>query len=336
MKGLPTRWAHKHGAFYYRPREHERAAFDGKTWYRLGVTYHEALRAFADRMEMQCGDKLNGVIDRYAIEALPLLSYSAQCNYRQSLDRLRAVMGHNPVGLIKPPMVYQYMDRLQRDKTMQAANQDLKVLSRVLDYAVRWGVVDMHPIKGQVKAYGLRDGLKKARTRYVEDWELAEWQGVAGEQQRAFAAIIMLTGIRKADCLRLMESHISDDVLEVEVGKTGKPVSFVVTDALAQAIAEARACKPRPSLYLLPNHNGQCYVNERGQTQTWDGKWADTMRKALSSTRLETSFTQHDLRAKVGSDAENDARAQELLGHSSVIVTRAHYRRKARVIKPVR
>src|SRR5690554_3801287 len=104
MKGLPTRWAHKHGAFYYRPREHERAAFDGKTWYRLGVAYHEALRAFADRMEIQCSDKLGGVIDRYAIEALPLLSYSAQCNYRQSLDRLRGVMGHNAVSLIKPPM----------------------------------------------------------------------------------------------------------------------------------------------------------------------------------------------------------------------------------------
>ena len=69
MKGLPTRWAHKHGAFYYRPREHERAAFDGKTWYRLGVAYHEALRAFADRMEIQCSDKLGGpLIEAHCIE----------------------------------------------------------------------------------------------------------------------------------------------------------------------------------------------------------------------------------------------------------------------------
>ncbi len=69
MKGMPKRWAHKHGAFYYRPRESERQAFDGKTWFRLGSSYAEALRAFADRMELQMGDTLASLIDRYTLEA---------------------------------------------------------------------------------------------------------------------------------------------------------------------------------------------------------------------------------------------------------------------------
>lgn len=336
MKGMPTRWAHRHGAYYYRPRAAERAAFDGKAWFRLGKTYHEALRAFADRMEIQTGDKLAALIDRYAIEILPTLSYSAQCNYRQSLDRLRRVMGANPVGTITPMHVYRYMDALSKEKSMGVANQDQKVLNRVLDYAVRWGVIDRHPIKGLVKSYGKRDGLRKARDRYVEDHELAEWQTVASDQQRAFAAIIMLTGIRKSDCLRIMEGHIGDSELTVHVAKTEKAISFVLTDALRQAIADARACKPQPSLYLLPNHRGLCYVNEQGLTQTWDGKWYDTMRKALEKTGLEQNFTQHDLRAKVGSDADSDTRAQELLGHTSTAVTRQHYRRKAKAIRPVK
>ncbi|SDO28349.1 Phage integrase family protein [Halomonas shengliensis] len=336
MKGMPKRWAYKHGAFYYRPREGERDAFDGKTWFRLGATYAEALRAFADRMELQMGDTLASLIDRYSLEVLPTLSYSAQNNYRLSLDRLRRVMGHNAVGVIVPKLVYRYLDELQQKKTMQAANQDLKVLNRVLDFAVRWGVIDRHPIKGHVKAYGIRDGLKKARTRYVEDWELAEWQRVASAQQRAFAAIIMLTGARKSDTLRIMEAHISDAELTIQVSKTGKTISFLLTEALRQAIAEARACKPKASLYLLPNHRGRCYVSEQGLTQTWDGKWADTMRKALRDTDLEASFTQHDLRAKVGSDADTDARAQELLGHTSTAVTRQHYRRKSKAIRPVK
>lgn len=336
MKGMPKRWAHKHGAFYYRPRANEREAFDGKTWFRLGRTYGEALRAFADRMELQTSDKLGSLIDRYTIEVLPTLSYSAQCNYRQSLERLQRVMGGSPVGTVAPMHIYRYMDALANEKSMQVANQDLKVLNRVLDYAVRWGIIDRHPIKGQVKAYGIRDGLKKARTRYVEDWELAEWQRVAGDQQRAYAAIIMLTGIRKSDCLRIMEAHIGESELTIHVSKTGKSISFVLTEALRQAVAEARASKPKASLYLLPNHRGQCYVNDQGLTQTWDGRWYDTMRNALDKTDLEASFTQHDLRAKVGSDAENDARAQELLGHSSVAVTRQHYRRKSRAIRPVK
>ncbi len=336
MKGMPTRWAHRHGAFYYRPREHERAAFDGKAWFRLGKTYHEALRAFADRMEIQTSDKLSSLIDRYRLEEWPKLSHSAQQNYRQSLDRLREVMGDNPVRLIVPRVVYQHMDAVAKVKSMQVANQDLKVLNRVLDLAVRWGVVDRHPIKGQVKAYGLRDGLRKARERYVTDEELAEWQRVASRQQRAFAALILLTGIRKSDCLRLMERHVGETTLAVPIAKTGKEIEFEMTDALRAAIAEARACKPRLSLYLLPNRRGQCYVNDKGESKSWDGQWALAMSKALDGTELEASFTMHDLRAKVGSDADSDTRAQELLDHASAAVTRQHYRRKRQTIKPVR
>lgn len=336
MSKLPSRWAWKHGAYYYRPRQHERAAFDNKSWFRLGESYTEALRAFADRMDIQTGDKLEELIDRYTVEVLPTLSYSAQNNYRQSLRRLRPTMGSNPVAVIVPRLVYQYMDEVQRRKSMHLANQDLKVLNRVLDFAVRWGVIDRHPIKGLVKAYGKRDGLRKGRDRYVEDWELAAWQTVATRQQRAFAAIILLTGIRKSDCLRLMENHVGENTLTVQVAKTGNSIDFVLTDALRAAIAEARSCKPKLSLYLLPNRRGRCYVNEDGLTQTWDGRWRATMDKALEATDLEQAFTQHDLRAKVGSDAENDARAQELLDHTSVAVTRQHYRRKRQAIKPVK
>ncbi len=336
MAKLPTRWALRHGAYYYRPREGEKRAFDGKAWFWLGRTYHEALRAFADRMELQVGDTLASVIDRYSVEVLPTLSHSAQQNYRQSLDRLRRVLGESPVGLIVPQGVYRYLDALAKAKSMQVANQDLKVLNRTLDFAVRWGVVDRHPIKGQVKAYGLRDGLRKARTRYVTDEELAEWQAVASAQQRAFAALILLTGIRKSDCLRLMERHVGESTLAVPISKKGNEIEFELTDALRAAIAEARACKPRLSLYLLPNRRGQCYVNDKGESKSWDGQWALTMSKALDGTELEASFTMHDLRAKVGSDADCDARAQELLDHTSVSVTRQHYRRKRQAIKPVR
>src|SRR5699024_192418 len=97
----------------------------------------------------------------------------------------------------------------------------------------------------------------------------------------AFAAIIMLTGARKSDCLRIMDAHISDTELTTHISKTGKAITFVLTDALRQALAEARACKPKASLYLLPNRLGRCYVNTRGETKSWDGQWALTMKKAL-------------------------------------------------------
>ena len=336
MKGMPRRWAYKHGAYYYRPRESERERYDGKSWYRLGTTYAEALRRFAEIQELELTDRLGSLIDRYDVEILPTRSASTQAGYAVALRRLRVGLGHNPVITITPRVAYRYMDALAKAKGMQVANTDLKVLNQVLNAGVRWGALERNPLKGTVRYYGARDGLSKARHRYVEDWELAAWQTVASRQQRAFAALVMLTGVRKSDCLRIMEAHITADTLTVHVSKNSRPIVFEMTRALAAAIDEARACKPAPSLYLLPNRRGACYVQPSGITPTWDKSWRRSMARAIEETDLEEAFTRHDLRAKVGSDADTEQRAQELLDHTSPSITRQHYRRKKRTIRPVK
>ena len=70
-KGLPERWALKHGAYYYRPREHELEQFESKSWFRLGKTLSQAHQEFAKRVDFQ-GElhTLNQVCDRYSIEVL--------------------------------------------------------------------------------------------------------------------------------------------------------------------------------------------------------------------------------------------------------------------------
>ncbi|MBB3142233.1 site-specific integrase [Halomonas organivorans] len=336
MKDMPKRWAYKHGAYYYRPRDSERELFDDKSWYRLGRTYSEALRTFAGIQELQVSEKLISVIDRYKVEVLGKRSISTQNGYGVAIRRLRQGLGHNPVAAITPKVAYRYMDALAKAKGMSVANTDLKVLNQVMNAAVRWGIIERNPLKGAVKYFGKRDGLKKERDRYVEDWELAAWQSVATPQQRAFAAIVMLTGIRKGDCLGIMEAHITDETLTIHVSKNSRPVVFEMTKALRAAIEQARACKPAPSLYLLPNRFGRCQVSPSGKSQPFDDKWRQTMRQAIKETDLEEPFTRHDLRAKVGSDAEDERRAQELLDHSDPSITRQHYRRKKRTIRPVK
>ena len=336
MKDMPKRWAHRHGAYYYRPRDDERHLFDDKTWYRLGKSYTEALRAFAAIRDLDAGTKLAGVVDRYSTEVLAKRSASTQNGYAVALRRLRGALGHNPITLITPKVTYRYLDALSKAKGMSVANTDLKVLNQVMNAAVRWGVLERNPLKGTVQYFGKRDGLKKQRDRYVEDWELAAWQQVASAQQRAFAAIVMLTGIRKGDCLSIMEAHVTEKTLTVNVSKNGRPVVFEMTEALRAAIDQARSCKPKPSLYLLPNRRGASYVQPSGITPTWDKSWRRSMARAIEETDLQEPFTRHDLRAKVGSDAEDERRAQELLDHTSPSITRQHYRRKKRTILPVK
>jgi integrase len=45
---------------------------------------------------------------------------------------------------------------------------------------------------------------------------------------------------------------------------------------------------------------------------------------------------EHDLRGKVGSDAESLERARQLLGHADTKITERVYRRKPEVVRPLR
>jgi integrase len=57
------------------------------------------------------------------------------------------------------------------------------------------------------------------------------------------------------------------------------------------------------------------------------------MRKTLDEGVMAERFTFHDLRAKAGSEAENPT---ELLGHDDPRTTNRIYRRRPRVVTPVR
>jgi integrase len=56
----------------------------------------------------------------------------------------------------------------------------------------------------------------------------------------------------------------------------------------------------------------------------------------LAETKITQRFTEHDLRGKVGSDAESLERARQLLGHADSKITERVYRRKPELIRPLR
>ncbi|WP_396622283.1 tyrosine recombinase XerC [Marinobacter sp. W-8] len=333
---LPPRWQYKNGAFYYLPRAEERAEFDGKSWFRLGTRLPEALRAYANRKEIATGETVASVADKYVTEKVATYKPNTQRNYLRAVKRLRAVLGHNKVALITPQSTYQYLERVRSEYGMNEANNDLKVLNLILDCAVRWGVINRHPIKGHVKYFGKRDGLRKERNRYVEDWELEEWTKVAPLKLRAFAALVMLTGARKNEILRLEHGGVTEKYLVVPGKKTESIPEqvYTMTPALSKAIEMAIQSQVVPSRFLLANKNGDCFYNSEDKSPTFDRSWRRSMVQAIKQTKLEESFTMHDLRAKVGSDAETETRAQELLGHTTPDMTRRHYRRKKRTILP--
>ena len=56
----------------------------------------------------------------------------------------------------------------------------------------------------------------------------------------------------------------------------------------------------------------------------------------MAETKVKEHFTEHDLRAKVASDADSLEHAKDLLSHSDSGITAKIYRRKATIMKPLK
>ena len=334
-KGLPSGWRHKHGAYYYRPPIQQRDLWDGKTEYRLGKTMSEAYKVWAERLDLYSDAKIMGdLLDRYALEVIPLKAPKTQVSNFASIRKLKAVFGEIPIEAVKPKHVYQFRDiRGKHAKT--AANRDIEVLSHAFTKAIEWGLCETHPIKGKVRKFST-----PARKRYVEDWEVKEALKVASPLIAAYVRLKLLTGLRRGDLFSLKISDLKEDGIHVTPRKTaestGKRVIIEWSDALKDSVDQViKLRKKILSIWLFHTRQGQPYIKANGTANGFDSIWQRFMTKALTKTQLTERFTEHDLRAKVASDTDL-SHASLMLGHSQQETTERIYRRKPKLIKPAK
>lgn len=336
---LPARWVKKHGAFYYLVPPGLESGWDGKKWFRLGSTLPEAHAAFASRIKDKMAAKTIGqLLDRYSVEVVPKKAPKTASENLRQIARLRAAIGGNRIEDLEPQHVYQYVETR---KAKTAAKREVEVLSHAFTKAVEWGLLKKHPFKGEVRI----ENESGPRTRYVEDWELLAVLNMAAHRKKgstrmvqAYLRLKMLTGLRQRDILLMTVSDLKEDGIHAFPSKTrrstGKRVIYEWTDMLRDAVEDAKAVRPALSPYLFCELDGSCFVHDDGKAPNWNNIWQRFMARALEKGPLKERFTEHDLRAKVGSDAESLERAAQLLAHSDPRMTQRVYRRKPERIKP--
>jgi integrase len=352
-KGLPARWQWHNGAFYYRVPPGLEAAWDGKKRFRLGKALHEAHAAYAARIGAVTKVRsVDDLLDRYSLEVTPAKPPKTQANEVRYIRLLRAVFGKMPLTAIKPGHVYGYVSRrkkkVMRDgievevPALTAAHREIEVLSHAFTKAVQWGEIDRHPFRDQVRLDG--DLALRPRTRYVEDWEVLECLSLDSRRKKgsvhmiqAYIRLKLLTGLARSDLLRLRAGeHLREDGIHVTrhktQGTTGKATVYTYKMVPERRDAVEQAIKARPCLspFLFCNRRGEGYIDEKtGQSHGWDSMWQRFMDRVLRETSVRERFTEHDLRAKVGSDAESLDKARALLQHADQSTTHRVYRRKA-------
>jgi integrase len=339
--GLPKRWSFRHGAYYYQVPEGLRHMWDGKALFRLGGSLAQAHAEYAKRVaESEKGGEVRTIgdlLDKYELRVIPTLSETNKTASRSHIRALRRVFQDYPLKDLEPIDCYKYYDSRS---AKVSAKHEIGLLKSACQYAIQWGDIKAHPIK-DVKI----KGQNSVAERYVTDDEIRTVLNHADRSQfgtkvcQAYIKLKLLTGIRKSDLLKLTRASITDDGLELRQGKTGKGIVFEWSDALHMAVDESLAARPnKESIYLFCNRAGGCYVDAHGKAGTFDNLWTDFMGRVRAELTKQGKtlehFTEHDLRGKVGSDAESDERAAQLLDHSTTAVTRKHYRRRLKVVKP--
>lgn len=169
------------------------------------------------------------------------------------------------------------------------------------------------------------------RSRYVTDDELARFLRPANDRLRAYVALKLATGLRRGQLWRLSWADWDEPrgVLLAAASKGGYATRYTgpsVRGAVravrgafgAGAGGMAMICRLKGGRFADPKH--MCRVE-------WDRARAAWLRSGGAP------FTEHDLRAKVATDAADVTRAQQLLGHTSPRVTEAVYRRLGRTVE---
>lgn len=335
-RGLPNRWQFTHGAYYYRVPPGLEHLWDGYKRFPLGKKLSEAYKLYAERIDTPDRIRTIGaLLDRYLLEVVPTKAPSNRSGNVSHIKKLRAVFGNMPLLPFKPALVYTYVSK---SKSKTSAHRQIEVLSHAFTKAVQWGLIDNHPFFRQVVLEG-----ERPRTRYIEDWEIVEALRLPSYRKKgsvlacqAYIRLKLVTGLARGDMLRLrLDEHLQEDGIHVTRHKTkdttGKTTIYEY-DRVPERLTfvnEAKAVRPALSPFLFCNRFGKGYLNEeKGTANGFDSMWGRFMDRVLAETKLKVRFTEHDLRAKVGSDADSLEKARALLQHASVTTTLKIYRRK--------
>lgn len=317
----PPRWALKNGAIRYRPRDDERALWDGKSWFKLGTTEQEAWRTWYERTAgapTQPLQTMADAIDRYRHEILPDLAPKTQRDYARALVLLRGVFGRMRPADIRPTHVYAYMDR----RPGVAGNRERAVLSAVISRCVEWGMVERNLVRE------VRRRTEKPRDRYVADGEVAAFLAHCSPLLAAYVRLKLLTGLRQGQLLHLRRADwdATSGELRAAAAKGGREVIYS-GDGLLEAVTAIQDATSTganvASLWLIPNRSGRPYTGDGFRTL-----WQRAMRAHVDAGGER--FREHDLRAKVASDAEAE-HARALMGHRTAITERVYRRKPHRV-----
>jgi integrase len=198
-------------------------------------------------MERTKPGTINELIVSYYTLVFPLLKPSTRKMRRNILERFRRDHGDKPVARLEHSHVAGII--VAKGNTPEAANNLLKVLRHLLDHAVATGMIRSNPAAGVKKFRTEGDGFHT----WTED-EVARFvvHHPIGSRAHLALALLLYTGQRRSDVVRMGWQHARGNKIAVRQEKTNTPLLIPIVPALADALEVV----PRTNLTFLLTSGG--------------------------------------------------------------------------------
>lgn len=231
--------------------------------------------------------------------------------YRNTLERMRAEFGPLPVSELKRKHIEAIMAK-RADKP-EAANGLRKMFKILMNLAVRLEWRDVDPTIGIKRIRSSSSGYATWEEEDIETFYAAHPEG---SKARLAFDLLIYTGLRRSDVVRLGRQHVRGDFIVIRQSKTGGDVQISIHPDLEQAIDK------------LPKENATFLTTEHGKpfTPAGFGNWLRErvkeagLRDALSAG--DRGLSAHGLRkATLRRLAEAGCSAHEIIaisGHKHI------------------
>jgi integrase len=276
------------------------------------AAYNAAVAAAVPKGD-QAGRIIPGSLDAlaisyYASPAFGGLRASTQAAYRRLVEEMRAGYGTRPVRLMEP----RHVEALMHEKAGRptAANHRLRLLRALLAHAVTIRMISVSPAANIGRVAYRTDGYHT----WTED-EIATFEAKypSGSRERLAFTLLLYTGQRRSDVVRMGRQHLREVVLdgravaamEVTQVKTGKRLLLPVHPALVTEIDQT----PRDRLTFLLTEFGKPF-SPRGFYNLFadwareaglpPGRSPHGLRKAAGRRLAEAGATAHQIMSILG------------------------------------
>jgi integrase len=291
--------------FYFRRRGYQSLALPGLPWSPTFMAAYEAAKGEPSRIEIGASRTTPGTVNAAIMSyfnsaAFQALAAETQRSRRGILERFRVEHGDKRITMLQRA----HIDRMVAAKatTPSAARNFLKALRAMMAHCVANHMRDDDPTQGIRSAKIKTDGYATWSEEHVAAFEARH---PIGSRARLAMALLLYTGQRRSDVLRIGRQHVRNGVLHIQQQKTNAKLAIPVHPELL-AILDA---VPGQHLTYLTTHGGSPFspagfgnlfrdwCNEAGLPK---GLSAHGLRKACCTRLAEAGCSEKQIAAISG------------------------------------